>query len=117
MGTICSLENLVSGRATKNHIAQLKPFKFNPKYTTPLNVAVKDTEEYVVEDIIDHQKTPDGTMRWLVRWNGYLPDDDTWEPYEHLKDVDKFQDYCRRHTELSKYLPRQERRVRKRTNR
>jgi hypothetical protein len=98
---------------TKNHIAQLKPFQFDPTYVTPLNVAVKDTEEFVVEAILAHQKQPDGTLRWLVRWDGYSPEHDTWEPYSHLKDVDKFQEYCRNTKGLSAFLPRRETRPRR----
>ncbi|XP_070605896.1 M-phase phosphoprotein 8 isoform X2 [Erythrolamprus reginae] len=46
-----------------------------------------DEEEnvYEVEKILD-MKTEDGEVKYKVRWKGYAPDDDTWEPEEHLKD-------------------------------
>jgi hypothetical protein len=108
MGNICTIENLFNGRMTTNHIAQLKPFRYDPRYITPLNVAVKDTEEFVVEAILNHQKQPDGTLKWLVRWDGYSDEHDTWEPFVHLKGVDKFHDYCRNTKGMSRYLPRSE---------
>ncbi|XP_026530877.1 M-phase phosphoprotein 8 isoform X1 [Notechis scutatus] len=40
---------------------------------------------YEVEKILD-MKTEDGEVKYKVRWKGYAPDDDTWEPEEHLKD-------------------------------
>ncbi|XP_034265767.1 M-phase phosphoprotein 8 isoform X1 [Pantherophis guttatus] len=48
----------------------------------------EDEEEsnvYEVEKILD-MKTEDGEVKYKVRWKGYAPDDDTWEPEEHLKD-------------------------------
>jgi len=27
-----------------------------------------------------------GQVKYLVSWKGYGPDEDTWEPYENLKD-------------------------------
>jgi len=40
-------------------------------------------EEYVVEDILDKKSTPDGPL-YLVKWVGYGPEDNTWEPEENL---------------------------------
>jgi hypothetical protein len=57
---IYTIENLVTGRRSKAHISHLKPFYYNPKQVQPLNIAVKDTDEYVVGDILDHN----GNMRW-----------------------------------------------------
>jgi len=40
---------------------------------------------YVIEKI----KTTEikgGQVKLLVSWTGYEPDEDTWEPYENLKD-------------------------------
>ena len=35
-------------------VTHIRPFYFDPTYATPLNVAVKDTDETVVESIIQH---------------------------------------------------------------
>ena len=46
--------------------------------------------EYIPEKIVDGgiRKRADGTKYHMfkVRWKGYKPKDDTWEPEEHLKD-------------------------------
>ena len=59
---------------------------------------------YYVESIIDHKiaphlaKYPQGgsALLFRVRWEGYGPKDDTWEPYVNLKKTDPFQAYIRR---------------------
>ncbi|XP_061484591.1 M-phase phosphoprotein 8 isoform X2 [Rhineura floridana] len=44
-----------------------------------------EDDVYEVEKILD-VKTEDGKILYKVRWKGYSPDDDTWEPEEHLED-------------------------------
>jgi len=39
--------------------------------------------------VIEKIKTTElkgGQVKYLVSWKGYAPDEDTWEPYENLKD-------------------------------
>jgi len=39
--------------------------------------------------VIEKIKTTEikgGSVTYLVSWKGYGPDEDTWEPYENLKD-------------------------------
>jgi hypothetical protein len=105
-GDTYTVENLITGRSTRTHVSQLKPFIYDPSYTIPLNVAVKDTEEFVVEDIVEHKEDGQGSYLWRVRWDGYGADDDTWEPYSHLKDVEKFHNYCRRFSALKDFVPK-----------
>jgi hypothetical protein len=38
----------------------------------------------VFERITGMKKLNDGTLRYKVRWYGYGPEDDTWEPRAHL---------------------------------
>jgi hypothetical protein len=38
-----------------------------------------ESEEYVVERIIDHADEPGGERLFRVRWYGYGEDEDTWE--------------------------------------
>jgi hypothetical protein len=42
------------------------------------------TDEFVFERITGMKKVNDGTLRYSVRWYGYGPKDDTWEPSAHL---------------------------------
>ena len=43
-----------------------------------------------VEKILSCRISTDGTLYYLIRWKGYGPEEDTWEPEEnllHCKDV------------------------------
>ena len=44
------------------------------------------SEEYVVEAIIGHRRKKRG-LEWLIRWEGYGPQFDTWEPTSCLKNA------------------------------
>jgi len=46
----------------------------------PLNIAVKDTDEYVVDQIVGHNISDPTDIQWRVRWVGYESSEDTWEP-------------------------------------
>ena len=67
-----------------------------------LNIAVKDTDEYVVDQIVGHNITD--TM-WCIRWAGYEASDDTWEPLANIKDVEVFHEYCV-DNKLQRFIPR-----------
>jgi hypothetical protein len=41
-------------------------------------------KEFIVEKILSHEFGWKG-IRYLVRWEGYGPQFDTWEPRSHLK--------------------------------
>lgn len=58
-------------------------------------------ELYEVEKIIAHQVNSDGKMTYKVRWKGYGPDDDTWEPYEHFTSTEPITEYWERRNEPS----------------
>ena len=44
----------------------------------------EDEPEYVMEKIVGMKQIPTGGHLYKVRWYGYAPADDTWEPLEHL---------------------------------
>ncbi|KAK1689193.1 hypothetical protein BDP55DRAFT_432169 [Colletotrichum godetiae] len=46
-----------------------------------------EADEYVVEKILDHLASDDGTVNFRVKWEGYSKkSDQTWEPEDSLKD-------------------------------
>lgn len=55
---------------------------------------------YEVASIVDKRKMRNGTYKYRVRWRGYRPKDDTWEPRSRLlRDVpDMIKDYDREHS-------------------
>ncbi len=91
---IYTIENLITGRRSRAHISHLKLFYCNPLQAQPLNITVKDTDEYVVGGILDHKLDDNGEMCWQVRLDGYSDNDDTWERFTNLEHVDKFQLHC-----------------------
>ncbi|KAK3253564.1 hypothetical protein CYMTET_37187 [Cymbomonas tetramitiformis] len=45
---------------------------------------VNGEEEYFVVRSIKSERASYGETQWLVGWDGFATDDDTWEPIEHL---------------------------------
>jgi hypothetical protein len=83
------------------HVSQLRPYTLDisPTAITPLEVAARDNEEYVVDAILDHRVSDGGSIKkrssleFLVAWLGYSEDYHSWEPYAHVKDLIALQDY------------------------
>ncbi|QRW19741.1 Retrotransposable element Tf2 protein [Rhizoctonia solani] len=55
----------------------------------PPPITVDGEEEYEVEGIMDMEER---NRKWFfrVKWKGYGPEENTWEPQENLKNVEKF---------------------------
>ena len=74
------------------HAALLTPVVENNVYgkhhTRPPPELVSGEEEYEIEAILKHRSRKRGrkTVReYLIRWIGYGPSEDSWEPEENLK--------------------------------
>ena len=93
-------EDLVSGKRTTAHIHNLRPFNYDPAYTSPLIVAQHNEQEFIVESIITHRGSRNrrSTLEFQVRWAGFGETCDSWEPYKALMHVDKLHDYLRANT-------------------
>ena len=74
------------------NIEHLKPYnssedKWGVRTTMKESSRPKEaSEEYAVEAIVGHRRTKRG-IEWLVRWEGYGPQFDTWEPTSFLKNA------------------------------
>ncbi|CCO37137.1 Retrotransposable element Tf2 155 kDa protein type 2 [Rhizoctonia solani AG-1 IB] len=62
-----------------------------PLIERPPPVTIKGEEEYMVEAILDNKRRGNKWL-YLVKWEGYGPEDNSWEPeenLEHSKDIIK----------------------------
>jgi hypothetical protein len=77
---------IVADTFIDRHIRDLKPFRFDPRYTQPIDVVARERKEMFVEEIIAHTGDPDKKkdMTFRVRWLGFAPDRDTYEPWSSL---------------------------------
>jgi hypothetical protein len=70
------------------HISLLEPYHSNTipgrRSPTPPPVDLEEQEWFV--DGIVTSRIRKGQVEYLVSWKGFGPDDNTWEPYENLKD-------------------------------
>jgi hypothetical protein len=65
------------------HISLLEPAPANAPLETSEEIH-EDQEEYDVEEILDSRQNG-RKFEYLVKWEGYPPEDNTWEPMAHLK--------------------------------
>jgi hypothetical protein len=79
------VRNLVTGTTLRRHASKLKVFI--PTTVSPLDVARRDAEVYIVEKVISHtgDTRRKEKMEFRVRWLGFGPDDDTMESWANLK--------------------------------
>src|ERR1700743_1740362 len=92
------------------HVEKLSPCFKNEAYGThpePPPVEVEGELEYEVDSILDSKidRRVKGGIRYLVRWKGYGPGDDTWEPMANLSNSqDAIVDFHRLHPEAPKHI-------------
>jgi hypothetical protein len=70
-------------------LSRVKEDKSRPILREPGPLEIKGEEEYEVEEIIDSERRPNGWY-YRVKWKGYDPESNTWEPrinLEHAQDI------------------------------
>jgi hypothetical protein len=89
--------DLLTNKEIVTHISNVREFNFDPDRTDPKEVALHSSEEFVIESIMEHSgdKTRRNTMQFKVRWLGYGPEHDSWEPYKNLRDTEQLHAYLR----------------------
>ena len=92
-----SVENLITGKPFDTHISALRPFNYDPLRVIPKEIAIQNAQEFHIDRILLHRGDSNrrSTMEFLVRWLGYSEDEDTWEPYNNLRDTDQLINYLK----------------------
>jgi hypothetical protein len=106
IGNQYTIENLINGKHINTYVGNLVPFNYDETRTIPKDVAMQDMREFVVEAILDHRgdRNRRSQMEFLVKWQGYEIEYDSWEPYENLRDVDLLIEYLKAH-KMRKLIP------------
>jgi hypothetical protein len=71
------------------HISLLEP-TLNPENAKDEATDIDD--EFEVEKILN-RRTVKGQIQYFVRWKGYSPENDSWEPVRHLNCPDKIREF------------------------
>jgi hypothetical protein len=97
VGSAYTIQDLLTSKNMTVHISTLTPFNYDADRTDPVEVAMHDKEEFVIDSILSHRgdKSRRNTMEFKVRWTGYDPSHDSWEPYSALRDTGQLHDYLR----------------------
>ena len=71
--SIYVIEDLVNGKRTSTHIHNLRPFNYDPAWTSPLAIAQQNEQEFVMESINGHRgnRQRRSTIEFKVRWAGF----------------------------------------------
>ena len=99
--------------ATKDlvvHVSRLREFYYDRERVNPTEVAMKDTDQYLVEAILDHRGyTGQGSskrssdLEFLVKWVGY--DKPEWQPWKEYYANSIAHNYMRQYPALNKIIP------------
>ena len=102
-----TLRDLVTNKERIVHITRLSPFEYDPLYTDPLQVAVKEQEEFFIEAILAHRGNTNllSTLEFRVRWLGFDESSDTWEPWKNVRTTKQLHSYLKAKG-LSRLIPK-----------
>ena len=110
-GSEYKVVNLINGKTHATHVSRLRKFTYDPNHTTPREVALRDDNEFLVEDIRGHKTVPGGNIKskkdmlFLVKWEGYNESQNTWEPWSGVRLVDKLHIYLRKN-KMKSWIPK-----------
>ena len=93
------LRDLGSEKLETHHVTDIRPFKYDPEHTDPVEVALTDKALFIVDAIVAHEGTTrrKSEMLFTVKWKGYEGHPDEYSPnqYKDLKNNLIFHEYCR----------------------
>jgi hypothetical protein len=78
----------------------LQPFHYDERRVSPEDVAQTDYNLFTVESVRAHRWTPGkhktkSNLMFLIKWEGYDDQSNTWEPWENVAKVGILHEYLR----------------------
>jgi transposase InsO family protein len=95
-GNTYTVRNLITLKDHETTVNRLKPYLYDAMRQDPKDAALRDENEFEVEEILKHvgDKAKRTEMMFLVKWKGYpLPEDNSWEPWKNLRLVGALHKY------------------------
>jgi hypothetical protein len=74
------------------NVVCLRQYRTDGRAQPPHPTLVDGEEEFIIDHIVDH-RAKGRTHEYLVRWLGYGPEHNTWEPQKALSDTEAFERY------------------------
>ena len=72
------------------HVSLLRPYASDGTIQPPPPILIEDEEHFEVDRILDHMdrklRQKGNKREFPVRWLGYVPEHNSWEPEENLQD-------------------------------
>jgi hypothetical protein len=98
-------------KLTVAHVSRLRLFHHDKTRVKPVEISMKDTDQYLVESILGHRgytgnlkKRSTRNLEFLVKWSGYTEPE--WTPWKNLYANSIAHDYMKQHSTLAKVIPK-----------
>jgi ribosomal protein L21E len=88
-------QNLVTDEIKDYHVTRLRAFHYDERFVDPRDIALRDVEEFFVEQILAHSGNVDKlkTLEFHVKWLGFDESHNSWEPWKNLRETEKLHRY------------------------
>jgi hypothetical protein len=84
-------------------LAPEDPIEGRQPHPPPPPEIVDGEEEYIVEEILD-SKMMNRKLRYLVKWEGYGVEHNSWEPWDNIHAPERVTDFHRRHPGAARHI-------------
>ena len=90
------------------HASLLTPYheteEYGENFIKPPPDLINGEEQYEVESILAHRRIGRHKIKYLVKWKGYAPSDNTWEPEENLSNSEEILEEYKRVNKIDELL-------------
>ena len=95
-------QDIVTMQVAPYFVTRLKKYH-DDNTIEPLALAAIDRDELEVEAIVGHTGSykDRNSMKFRVRWKDFQPEDDTWEPWRGVRDLQVLDEYIETHPHLN----------------